>query len=109
MKLQPKMKWAICPCCSGNGSVESPVSDNGFTSSEWEEMDDEGREAYMSSGCEVCCTKCGGAGKVRVHDVSAMTFKEKRALVLVRREQRLEAHAKRTMYAEMAAERRMGC
>jgi hypothetical protein len=104
-----KMKWVICWHCEGHCKVENPAFSNGFTSSEWAEMDDDGRDAYMRGDYDVTCDPCRGTGKVQVPNVAAMTFAEKRVLAHERREQRAEAEAERAIRAEVAAERRMGC
>lgn len=104
-----KMMWVICDECEGNGKVDHPAFSNGITSSEWSEMDQDGRDSYMRGDYDVKCDPCKGAGKVRVPDVARMTFAEKRAFVLQRREADEEADDLRAMHAEMEAERRFGC
>jgi RecJ-like exonuclease len=104
-----KLKWVICWECQGNCKVDNPAFSNGFTSSEWAEMDHDDQDTYMRGGYDVPCEPCSGTGKVQVPDVAAMTFGEKRLLVLERRDQRADAAAARAIRAEVAAERRMGC
>ncbi|MFM0608664.1 hypothetical protein PQR05_29460 [Paraburkholderia sediminicola] len=104
-----KMKWVICGHCNGNEKVENPAFSNGFTSSEWADMDQDGRDAYMRGDYDVRCEPCKGSGKVQVPDVSQMNFGEKREYVLELRERAAEARDLREMRREMEAERRMGC
>jgi RecJ-like exonuclease len=104
-----KLKWVICKCCEGNGTVDNPAFSNGFTSSEWKEMHEDEQAAYMAGEYNVACTACNGSGKVQVPDVAAMTFAEKRNLVIQRRESREEARISRQLDAEWAAERAFGC
>jgi RecJ-like exonuclease len=102
-------KWIICGCCSGNGRVENQAFSNGFSSSEWADMDQDGRDAYMRGDYDVTCDPCRGSGKVQVPDASRMTFAQKREYVLELREAREEAADLADMRREEAAERRMGC
>lgn len=112
-----KTKWAICGCCEGNGRVENPAFSNGFTSEEWADMcsdyddgdDTSAADRYMAGAYDVVCSECRGTGKIKVPDVQAMTFGEKRQHILNMREQQAEARARREIAAEYAAERRMGC
>lgn len=107
-----KQMWIICTSCEGNGKVDNPAFSNGFTSSEWAEMQsdmDPGEETsaadrYMSGFYDVPCPTCKTSGKIQVPDVSAMTFAEKRVFVAARREQREAAEYAR----ESAMERAMG-
>ena len=105
-------KWAICACCEGNGTVTNPAFSNGFTSEQWADMrlefDDAGEESaadkYLRGDMDVVCRDCKGAGKLRVPDVSRMTYEQKRFAVGARAEERA-----RFEYDEIAAaERRMG-
>lgn len=105
----PKMKWVICSKCEGHCKVEHPAFENGITSSEWADVEQESRDAYMRGDYDVPCDECRGLGRIEVPNVAMMTFTEKRMLVLQRREARLDAKISREMAAEYAAERRMGC
>lgn len=104
-----KLKWVICDCCEGNGKVENPAFSNGFTSSEWHDMHEDEQANYMAGDYDVKCQGCNGLGRVQVPNVSAMTFAEKRLLVIERREARKEARLNAELDAEWAAERRFGC
>ncbi len=99
-----KFKWAICGCCEGHGKVDNPAFSNGITSSEWEQWGDEDRASYLSGLYDVPCPDCRGSGKIKVPDVAAMTFTEKRELVL----QRIEAREEAEFLRQCAHERRMG-
>lgn len=41
-----KFRWVICYCCEGHGKVDNPSFSDGFTGSEWNELDDEFRDEY---------------------------------------------------------------
>ena len=104
-----KLKWIICSSCEGNCVVENPAFSNGFTSSEWQDMHEDEQAAYMAGEYDVSCEPCQGTGKVQVPDVSRMTFREKRLLVIERREAQEDARLDREMRADIAAERAFGC
>lgn len=104
-----KNKWIICDCCAGSGKVDHPAFDNGITSSEWADMDQDGRDSYMAGDYDVPCAECSGSGKVQVPDVAAMTFSEKREYIKASREAQQEARWNAEFEAECEAERRMGC
>jgi hypothetical protein len=59
-------KWVICPACDGHGtdrgaSVES--DGGGFTSSEWNDLDQEFRDDYLNGVYDKPCTSCKGRGR----------------------------------------------
>lgn len=97
-------RWAICDCCEGSGKVGHPAFSNGITSSEWADMDQDGRDSYMRGDYEVQCDCCKGSGKVKLPEVSRMGWPLKRELVRQRQHNRIMAQLAR----EEAAERRMG-
>lgn len=97
-----KMKWHICPVCEGNGKKENPAFDNGFTSQEWADMDEDSREHYFAGDYDVVCDDCDGTGKVQRPDPSTMTNEE-------RAEYAAEQRDLRALRMEQEAERRMGC
>ncbi|WP_413460703.1 hypothetical protein [Herbaspirillum huttiense] len=109
-------KWQICGCCEGHGSVDHPAFSNGFTSQEWADMQNDfdehdgstAADRYLRGDYDVLCLVCHGSGKVRVADVSKMSFAQKRGYVRYVREQQDIALAQRQVSQESAAERRMG-
>lgn len=103
-----KNKWVICNTCEGNTTVENPAFDNGFTSSEWHDMDLDDQQSYMAGEYDVMCQTCKGLGRVQVPNVAAMTFAEKRVLVKERHEARENARIDAQLDAEWAAERTFG-
>lgn len=100
-----KFKFIICTVCEGFGKMENPAFSNGFTSSEWADMDEDSQRNYMAGDYDVTCTCCKGSGKEKVPNLEAMTFAEKRVLAAERREAREDAQYNR----ECALERMMGC
>jgi len=58
-----------CDRCSGNGvTVDHVESDGGgFTMNEWNEMDDDFREGYMSGRYDKRCSTCNGSGKITIY------------------------------------------
>jgi hypothetical protein len=104
-----KLKWIICSTCEGNGKVGHPALSNGFTWSEWSELHMDEQAAYMAGEYDVHCTVCAGLGRIQVPNVAAMSFSEKRELVLQRREDRINARIDAEIAAEVAAEYAFGC
>ncbi|MBH3016017.1 hypothetical protein [Serratia ureilytica] len=100
-----KFNWVICDCCEGDGKVDNPAFSNGFTSSEWADMDCDEKRSYLDGSYDVPCTNCSGTGKTKVPNIAALSFSEKRELVEQRRQSRFEAECAR----ELEIERRMGC
>lgn len=99
-----KYRWVICDRCDGEGTTGHPAFDNGITSGEWNEWDDEDRRNYMDGRYDVTCENCKGRGSIKTPDVSRMTFAEKRELVVMRREMRED----REIECIHAMERAMG-
>lgn len=97
-------RWAICGCCEGSGKVGHEAFSNGITSSEWAEWSIEDREHYMRGDYDVQCSDCKGTGKVKIYEVSRMSWPLKRELVRQRKHNRIMAELAR----ESAAERAMG-
>jgi hypothetical protein len=95
--------WAICPSCSGNGGSSAYLG--AFTREDLDEaFDPEAQEAYFAGEFDRPCTRCHGTGKVLEAVIPACSFAQKRALVILRRDQRDEAEYERMCEAE----RRMG-
>lgn len=63
-------RWEICGRCEGNGHIDNPNSD-GYTASEWQDMEPEDRDNYMAGRYDVPCHVCKGSGKVQVSLESA--------------------------------------
>jgi RecJ-like exonuclease len=101
-RVEIPAKYALCDTCEGSGMMENPAFSNGFTSSEWAEMDADSRDTYMQGGYDVPCDCCGGKRVVLVVDEQRLTFGHRRALVFKRQMDR----AAREVRAEAAAERR---
>lgn len=104
-----KTMWIICVACEGHGKVENPAFDNGFTSSEWHEMDEDSQHNYMSGVYDVGCQECNGSGKQQVPNIAELSFGEKRELVLQRREDREASEHRHQSEMERRAEERCGC
>lgn len=104
-----KHKWIICPYCEGEGSVENPAFERGFTSTEWGELDEDQQARYMAGDYDVPCKACQSLGRVQVINVASLPYVERRRLVLERREHRAQARAEAALLAEWAAERAAGC
>jgi len=83
-----KYYWAICPHCEGHGTMDNPAFSDGFTSSELYDMEPEERHRILNGAYDVACSSCKGSGKIKVPIISALTFSEKKALVLERRDRR---------------------
>lgn len=104
-----KTKWIICDCCEGNGQVGHPAFSNGITSSEWQDMGEDDQASYMRGDYDVQCEACKGLGRVQVPNVAALSFGEKRLLVIELREARDTARINAELDAEWQAERAFGC
>lgn len=100
-----KYHWAICHHCEGHGTMDNPAFSDGFTSSELYDMEPEERYRILKGAYDVACSSCKGSGKVKVHSINTLTFSEKKALVIERRDRRELADL-----AQMEKmERMMGC
>ena len=85
--------------------MDNPAFSDGFTSSELYDMEPEERHRILNGAYDVACSSCKGSGKIKVPIISALTFSEKKALVLERRDRRELADL-----AQMEKmERMMGC
>lgn len=100
-----QFRWAICGGCEGHGQVDNPAFSQGFTSSEWNDMDIDERAEYLDGTYDVNCRECRGAGKVQEPIISALSWAQKRQIVEARRKEAYQAEAA----AERLAEQRMGC
>jgi len=63
-----RKKIIVCPNCGGRGVTTntSIYPDVGFTQSEWDELDYESQDMYMSGAYDNTCTKCNGRNVVEV-------------------------------------------
>lgn len=104
-----RFKWVICERCCGEGRIENSAFCNGITSSEWAQMHHEEQESYMSGQYDEPCQECKCAGKVKVVDISAMTFGEKRKYIIEQREEQDLYIIEREIDRYSAAERALGC
>lgn len=100
-----KYNFVICHVCEGHGMMDNPAFSNGFTSSELNDMEPEERDMILDGAYDVPCTHCGATGKVRVPNMAALTFAEKRELV----EERRNARELAEMARMERMERIMGC
>lgn len=98
----------LCSTCDGHGTVDNPAFDQGFTRSEWAELDCDEQDAYMSGAYDVQCSACHGQRTQLVPDVSMMTWAQRRMLVRNRRAERFDAEIRRQIQGEIDAERRLG-
>ena len=57
--------WEICSYCEGHGTSSEHLGS--FTSSEWDELDDDWKEDYLAGRFDISCAHCSG-GRVRVVD-----------------------------------------
>lgn len=101
-------RWHICPACEGcatdrGASVE--CDGGGFTSSEWQEQDEEFREDYLAGRYDQPCSYCKGLGRVSDIDEERVTGWRDRILLKAYRAQQRDD---REFDAISAAERRMG-
>lgn len=97
-------RWVICPACDGNGTSCAHVEcdGGGFTSSEWNEQDEDFRDDYLAGRYDRPCDECSGSGKVKVVDTDRLTEEQ---LALWNEQCDDDAD-----YDAMCrAERRMGC
>lgn len=94
LNTRGKFHWAICSRCDGNAKVDHPAFANGITSTEWDQdWDEESRKNYHGF-YDQPCPECRD-GKVRVPNMAALTFAEKRVLVTQRRIERWRAESAR--------------
>lgn len=98
-------KIVVCDACNGEGRQDHPAFENGITSSEWAEMDEDAQQSYLRGDYDVPCECCKGMRVLRVVDNEALNFAQRRAYVLHRQRERALAAVR----AEQRAERRMGC
>lgn len=63
MKILPS-KWAICPCCHGEGNLHPTYTMEEFMEANSEEE----REDYLAGAYDRRCDDCGGTGKIKIID-----------------------------------------
>ncbi len=93
--------WEVCPVCNGQGTHVNPSIDaHGITADEFhEDPDFEGD--YFSGVYDQTCNECHGRTTVRAPNWDAMSQEHQDAY-------QRQCDDLNSMYAEMAAERRMG-
>lgn len=91
--------WHICGYCQGEGKTCHPEID-GFTSSEWNDLEDEQQENYMKGVYDIPCQHCVGSGKVKIFNEPA---NEKESVLA--ENNRID----RELAKAQEAERQMGC
>jgi hypothetical protein len=84
-------KYEVCPRCEGTGTHDHPAFENGITSSEWAEWDDDDREHYMRGHYDVQCSRCKGLRVVCCPDEECLTAEQKQQLEQHRADQYAEA------------------
>ena len=102
LKLRPgQYHLVICDRCQGHGKHDHPAFSNGFTSDEWERMDYEERDDYLSGVYDVQCEECSGAGRLAEPLPGRLDFGQLRELARLRRRQRWHAEAVAEQRREM--------
>lgn len=97
-KVRYPAKRIVCSCCDGKGSVVNPsIDSNGLSQEDFDE-DPDFREQYFSGTYDISCPHCGGNNVV----LYPATDEGEKAYLESQRSQY-------SYYAEIAAERRMGC
>lgn len=93
-------RFDICTHCEGSGQSSSYLG--AFTGSEWSELDDDFKDAYMSGQLDRPCDHCREyPGRVLVPNIKALSAKDQRLWCEQCRDER-------EYQALCAAERRMG-
>ena len=63
--------WAICDYCHGDGGHSRRFG--AYSADEWDELDEEFQEDYLSGRFDEPCEVCHGSGKVRELDEDCLT------------------------------------
>lgn len=77
-EIELPFKWEICSTCRGNGKSSAYLG--AFTASEMDEEGIDFQNDYMAGFYDRTCDVCGGAGKIKVADLSKMTKAQRKAL-----------------------------
>lgn len=95
--------WAICNNCRGDGKHSQHLGS--FSREEMlDNWDQDGIDDYFAGAYDRTCEDCNGTGKIRVPDVAAMTYAQKRVYAKERKEAREEAECEREARAIYRAE-----
>ena len=91
-------EFRVCECCGGEGAVVNPsIDSHGLSSQEFDE-DPDFREDYLRGAFDISCPHC--------HGRNVTLFPSLPDGIKAYQESEYE---ERSYYAEIAAERRMGC
>lgn len=119
-------RFAVCPTCEGRGTHVNPSIDaHGITAEEMDELGDDFREDYMGGVYDVACAECNGlrvvpacwcGQPVIARDRSGWNDSRDRVSTEhysacyehLTEDEREERDDLASMFAEMAAEARMG-
>lgn len=74
--------WEICDYCNGDGGHSRRFG--AYSADEWDELDEEFQQAYLSGRFDERCNPCDGTGKVRVIDEDQLTEQAREWLRLER-------------------------
>jgi hypothetical protein len=103
VEVEVPVVMEVCPTCGGHGTHVNPSIDaGGITSSEWEEWDEEDRDAYMDGRYDVTCYECGGKNVVPELDRERC---DPKVLASLDKQAESRAESERESYYE----RMMGC
>lgn len=100
--------WVICPDCEGCATDRGhnvECDGGGFTTSEWNEQDEDFREAYLRGDYDQPCLFCKGLGRIQIINEDAVTGWRAKILLKAFHDQ-MRDNAE--IDAIQAAERRMG-
>lgn len=100
-EMELPTRWEVCPTCDGRGTHVNPAIDAGGIDADMFAEDPDFADDYLAGRYDVRCMECQGRTTVRVVNEDELTPDQLRQW----HEQERSVY---DMYAEMAAERRMG-